>query len=185
MANAENGYARYLDGDKSGIEDIVKEYNDSLIFFINGYVKDLMTAEDLAADTICKLLIKRKKFRSDKGASFKTWLFTIARNTALDWLRNSARHSLVTLSETDGYDEPSFDDVLLKDDRAKALHKAMSGLCSDYREVLHLLYFEDLSYIQAATVMRKNEKQIKNLAYRAKQALKNALEKEDCVNENL
>ena len=65
MASGEQGYTRYLNGDKSGIDDIVREYNDSLIFFINGYVNDLMTAEDLAADTIVKLLVKLKKFKND------------------------------------------------------------------------------------------------------------------------
>ncbi len=185
MASGEQGYTRYLNGDKSGIDDIVREYNDSLIFFINGYVNDLMTAEDLAADTIVKLLVKRKKFKNDMGAGFKTWLFTVARNTALDWLRKTARHPHTPISDSEQYDLPSFEDKMLKTEQAKQLHSAMDKLCNDYREVLHLLYFEELSYADAAYVMHKNEKQIKNLAYRAKQSLKTVLEKEDFIYENL
>ncbi len=184
MADGKSGYDRYLSGDASGIEDIVRQYNDSLIFFINGYVHDLVTAEDLAADTICKLLVKRKRFRSDEGGSFKTWLFTIARNTALDWLRKSARHKQVALSDIDGYDEQDFDSKILKNEQKTALHKALNQLNADYREVLHLLYFEEMSYSQAAAIMKKQEKQIKNLAYRAKQSLAKILEKEEFVYED-
>lgn len=185
MESGSNSYARYLDGDESGIEDIVREYNDGLIFFINGYVNDLMTAEDLAADTFCKLLVKRKRFDNNGSAAFKTWLYTIARNTALDCLRKSSRRKSISLTDISGYDEESFDDTILGSEQKKALHEAINGLCSNYREVLHLLYFEELSYKQTAAVMRKSEKQVKNLAYRAKQALKCALEKENFTYENI
>lgn len=185
MDSGSNGYARYLDGDASGLDDIVREYNDSLIFFINGYVHDLMTAEDLAADTFCKLLVKRKRFDENGNAAFKTWLYTVARNTALDWLRKASRRKSVSLTEISGYDETSFDDAILDSEQKKVLHEAINSLCGDYREVLHLLYFEELSYKQTAAVMRKNEKQVKNLAYRAKQALKGALEKENFTYENI
>ncbi len=185
MADGFCGYNRYLNGDNSGIEDIVREYNDSLIFFINGYVHDLVTAEDLAADTIFKLLVKRKKFRDDKNGSFKTWLFTIARNTALDWLRKSARRNCTPLTDIDGYDEQDFDSEILKNEQKLALHKALGELSNDYREVLHLIYFEEMSYAQAALVMNKQEKQIKNLVYRAKQSLAKILEKEDFVYEDV
>ncbi len=184
MENGRSGYDRYLNSDMNGIEDIVREYNDSLIFFINGYVKDLATAEDLAADTVVKLLTKRKRFR-DQGATFKTWIFTIARNTALDWLRKSANKQSSPLSDVDGYNEQDFNEKIIKDEQKKVLYRAMKSLNKDYREVLHLLYFEEMSYSQAATVMKKSEKQIKNLAYRARQSLKDKLEKENFVYENI
>ena len=60
----------------------------------------------------------------------------------------------------------------------ETLRTALNGLREDYRTILHLLYFEELSYEQAAKVMKKSRKQIDNLAYRAKLALKVRLEKE-------
>ena len=41
MTDKKSAYSRFLDGDKSGMEEIVREYNSPLIFFINGYVKNL------------------------------------------------------------------------------------------------------------------------------------------------
>ena len=61
MAKEKSAYSRFLDGDKSGMEEIVREYNSPLIFFINGYVKNLAVAEDIAADTFCKVFIKKQK----------------------------------------------------------------------------------------------------------------------------
>lgn len=55
------------------------------------------------------------------------------------------------------------------------LHKTMRMLKEEHRVVLILLYFEDMSYIQAGRAMNKTEKQIKHLAYRAKAALKEKL----------
>ena len=51
----------------------------------------------------------------------------------------------------------------------------MSRLPEDYRNVLYLLYFEDMSTEQAAAVMKKTKKQVYNLAFRGKQQLKELL----------
>ncbi|MEG2054593.1 MAG: sigma factor-like helix-turn-helix DNA-binding protein, partial [Oscillospiraceae bacterium] len=52
----------------------------------------------------------------------------------------------------------------------------------DYKEVLYLLYFENLSYKEAAEIMKKTEKQIANLVCRGKLALRPILEKEGMTN---
>lgn len=183
MTKEKCAYSRFLDGDKSGMEEIVREYNSPLIFFINGYVKNLAVSEDIAADTFCKVFVKRKKLSDPSG--FKTWLYTIARNLALDWLKSAHKQRTVCLNEIDGYSEADFDDAILENERAKQLHSAIKEIKSDYREVIHLIYFDELSYKEAAKIMRKSEKQIKNLVYRAKLSLKDILEKEDFVYENL
>ena len=59
-----------------------------------------------------------------------------------------------------------------------ARHKAMDRLNNDYRTVLYLVYFEEVDGDGAAKIMGKSKKQLANLLYRAKQALKTELEKE-------
>ena len=49
---------------------------------------------------------------------------------------------------------------------------------AEYREALYLIYYEDMSYRNAATVMKKSEEQITKLVYRGKQRLKAILEQE-------
>ena len=61
----------------------------------------------------------------------------------------------------------------------------METLNPDYRQVLYLTYFEELSNSEAARVMKKSCRQIENLLYRAKQALRSKLEKEGFEYERL
>ena len=58
------------------------------------------------------------------------------------------------------------------------MHKAIAGLPQDYATVIHLLYFEDMSYSEAGAVMKKSRKQIENLIMRARAALHATMERE-------
>ena len=75
-------YRRFLSGDESGFDEILKLYHDSLIFFIHRFVNNYETAEDLAADTFMELLVHKNRYRFK--SSFKTYLFSIARHKAID-----------------------------------------------------------------------------------------------------
>ena len=66
-----------------------------------------------------------------------------------------------------------------------AVHQAMKKLQPQYRQVLWLVYMEGFSNAEAAAIMKKNSRQVKNLIYRAKTALKTELEKEGFVYEKL
>ena len=59
------------------------------------------------------------------------------------------------------------------------MHQALKRISPDYRQVLWLTFFEDMSGKEVGKVMKKNSRQIRNLLYRAKQSLKEELEKED------
>jgi len=61
----------------------------------------------------------------------------------------------------------------------------LKHLPSDYRQVLWLLYFEGFTHKETAVIMKKTSKQMKNLVYRAKTALKQALEKEGFTYEDI
>ena len=65
------------------------------------------------------------------------------------------------------------------------LHKAIQRLKPEYEQVLYLSYFENFSNKETAAIMKKTTRQVENLLYNAKKALKNELEKEGYVYENL
>ena len=96
MDNGASSYRRFLEGDENGLNEIVKMYGDHLIFFINGYVKNITIAEDIMEDTFMELIIHKHRFREE--ASFKTYLFKIGRNKALNVLRKKKE---IALLETD------------------------------------------------------------------------------------
>lgn len=173
-----SSYRRFLPGDDSGLAEVIRLYKDGLMFYINGYVHDISMAQDLTEDVFFKLAVKKPHFREE--ALFKTWLYTIGRNLALNRLKKLSRHKECS---TEGLEISSEEELLeqrcLKNERNACLYRAMAQLKPEYREVLHLLFFEGMKNAEAAKVMKKNTRQIENLAYRAKRSLRSRLEKED------
>jgi RNA polymerase sigma-70 factor (ECF subfamily) len=178
MDNGASSYRRYLEGDDEGIADIVREYKDGLILYLNGYVDNLYTAEDLTEDTFFKLMTKKPRFSG--RSSFKTWLYTIGRNIAVDWIRRESKQTKFSPEDMEQYqkDESNLESAYIREERKRAVHRSLRKLAPDYQAVLWLVYFEDFSGREAATILRKNDRQMKNLLYRAKQSLKSELEKE-------
>lgn len=144
------------------------------MLFINGFVKNITVSEDLMEDTFMEFMIHRHCFRGE--SSLKTYLFKIARNKALNYLKKN-KYMLEIPENLE--DKKQFEEQILTNEANKTLHLAIKKLSEDYAMVLYLLYFEKLSYNEIGKVMKKSEKQIKNLAYRARNSLKEILIKEE------
>ena len=89
MDNGASSYRRFLDGDDEGIVDIIKDYKDGLTLYLNGYVSNIFVAEELMEETFFKLMMKKPRFTGKY--SFKTWLYTIGRNVAIDYVRHNEK----------------------------------------------------------------------------------------------
>ena len=178
MRSGESSYRRYLDGDEAAFDEILTLYRDSLTFFINRYVHDLDAAEDLAIDTFMYLIVHRLRYNF--RTPLKTYLFMIARSRALDYLKHRGKIAMVELSEVEGTlsDGITLEEMILLDERKQALNRALTQLPEEMQLAVHLVYFEDLTYDDAAKVMRKSRKQVANLLYRAKEKLRAMLGKD-------
>ena len=184
MDNGASSYRRFLEGDDNAFADIIREYRDGLILFINSFVSDISQAEDLAEDTFIKLVTKRPKYNGK--ASFKTWLYTIGGNVAKDYLRKAAGKTALPLEEcTVSADERELETIVLRNERKIAVHRSMNKLSAEYRQILWLVYFEGMSMKEVSTVIGKKTHAVENLAYKARQALKTQLEKDGFDYENL
>ena len=185
MDNGASSYRRFLEGDDDGIVEIIKDHKDGLMLYLNSFVQNIHLAEDLTEDTFVKLISRRPRFSGK--STFKTWLYSIGRNVALDFLRQNAKLPAVSAEEavTLIADEADVTRNYLRTERKLQVHAAMKQLNKEYRQVLVLVYFEDFQNEQVASIMGKSKKQIENLVYRAKLSLKSELEKEGFVYEDL
>ncbi len=183
MDNGESSYRRFLSGDDEGLVELIRDYKDGLIFFLNGFTKDINAAEELCEDTFVKIAVNKPRFEG--RSSFKTFLYKIARNTALDYLKTHRAH--VSIEEAGELDsgERSLEEQYLREEQKIAVHRALDKLKPDYRQVLWLTYFEELSNKETAAVMKRTVHGIETLVYRARLALKKQLEKEGFVYENV
>ncbi len=78
MENGAVNYNRFLDGDKDGMTEIIREYKDGLALYLNSFVRNICLAEELMEETFVSLVMKKPKYSGK--SSFKTWLFAIGRN---------------------------------------------------------------------------------------------------------
>ncbi len=178
MDNGASSYRRFLDGEASAFDQIMKEYFDSLIFFINRYVKDIHAAEDIAIDVFSELLVYPRRYNFK--VSLKTYLFMLGRSRALNYIKHRKVIDFVELDEAQGLadQQRAVEETVICDEKKRILNEAIASLSEDMRLAVHLVYFEDLSYEEASKVMKKTRKQVDNLLYRAKGELRNILGKE-------
>ena len=178
MDNGASSYRRFLDGDDSAFDEIMREYRNGLTFFIQRYVKEEAAAEDIAIDVFVDLIVNRRRYNFK--TSLKTYLYMLGRSKALDYLRHKNRLHIVEYSqelEEPGY-EPLLEEIILKNEKQRIVNEALKKLPDDMQAAVHLVYFEELSYDEAANIMRLNRKKIDNLLYRAKGTLRTIIGKE-------
>lgn len=167
-------YSRYLaEHNEDDFRILLERHRESLTLFLMSFVHNMEDAEELMLDAYAEAAAGTSF--SGKSA-FKTWLFSIGKKMALMHLRRS-RFLFITLEEQldISADPPEMD--ILREERNRQLYQAMECLKAEYRQILILLYFEDMSHEDAGRVMGKSRKQIYNLAQRGRRALKEELER--------
>lgn len=132
----------------------------------------------LTEETFIKLVVNKPTF--SKKSTFKTWLYTIGRNVAIDYTRHNSKISDTPIEDYQNMlsDEESLEQSYIREEQKIIVHKALKKLKIEYRQILYLTYFEGFDNTQAAAIMKKNNRQVENLVYRAKMSLKAELEKE-------
>lgn len=183
MSSDEAVYQRYLDGEEKAADILVEKYGDALTLYINGYIKDIHEAEDLMIEAFAQIFAKERPIKGE--GCFKAYLYKTARNLAL---RHKKKRRIRFLH----FEELTFelqsealaDTELYRKEQNRQLYRAMEKLKAEYREVIYLIYFENMSYRDAAAVMTKSEQQITNLVHRGKKSLKAILEQEEFVYED-
>ena len=178
MDNGASSYRRFLNGEQSAFDEIMQELFHSLVFFINRYVQDIHTAEDLAIDTFSDLIVHRHRYNFK--VTLKTYLFMVGRSRALDYMKHHKVLKFVELSEAKNQasDKQSLEEMVLADERKRVVNDAIAQLPENMRVAIHLIYFENMTYEEAAKVMKKSKKQVDNLLYRAKKELRIILGKD-------
>ena len=177
MDSGARSYRRFLEGEESAFDEIMKELFDKLVFFIDRYIHDLNAAEDIAIDVFSELLVN--KHRYNFKVSLKTYLFMLGRSKALNYIKHRKVIDFVALENAENtVESQALEDAVFSDERKRVLNEALAKLTDDMRIAVHLVYFEDLTYEEAAKVMKKSRKQVDNLLYRAKTELRIILGKD-------
>ena len=169
-------YQAFVNGDNKAFEALVIEYKDHLIYFINRFVQNITIAEDLAQDVFVDILLHKERY--EYRVSFKTYLFTIGRNKAVDYIRKNQKITLVEELPEDSIQERGLENKIVRDEEQRLLYRMIACLKDDYRIAIMLIDLEGFSYAQAARILHKSDAQMKILIYRARKSLAKLMEKE-------
>jgi len=172
-----------LVGDEETYAEIVKIYLNQIYNFVFRLAGDRDAAEDITQETFVKVWKNLKKF--DQSKSFKTWLFTIAKNTTYDWLKKKKEIPFSSFVDEEGEswlenissEEILPDEILERKDIADEFEKILEKIPVHYRAILLLHYKEDFSLHEIAEILDEPYNTVKSRHQRGLGKLKKLLEK--------
>lgn len=169
-------YNRFLEGDSASYDELLIRLGDGLIVYINGYLHNWQDSEDLTIEAFSRISVKRPVIRG----GFRAYLYKTARNLASRFHTMGSRTEVFSL---DSMNEEASDGILIEErvidsERKRALYRCLERIDPELREALWLIYFEGLSYAEAAEVMKVTNRRINHLLSRGKESMRRELEKE-------
>ena len=174
---------RILAGDRDRYTDLVKRYEKRVINYVYRITHRYEEAHDLAQEIFVKVFLALDRY--DPKYQFSTWLFRIAQNSAIDALRKKSVIAVPIARPTDDENakDREFADggvspyrAMSNKQLAAAIDTAVVNLPADYRELIQLRHFAELSYEEIATMKKLPLGTVKNKLFRARNLLKETLD---------
>lgn len=176
--------AAILNGEQERFADLVQRYERRLINYVYRMIRNYEDAHDLAQEIFIKVYMALDRY--DPKYQFSTWIFRIAQNTAIDQIRKKTlpEESLTKEDRQEGgerqmqieADVVSPYRAVFNVEMAGAIETAVQDLPEDYRDLIELRHFAELSYDEIAEVKQLPLGTVKNKLFRARNMLKERLE---------
>ena len=171
--------AAILDGEAALYTDLVQRYQGRLVNYLNRFLFNVDESQELSQEVFLK--VYRALDRYNPRYRFSTWLFRVAKNAAIDLLRKR-RLKLVPMQRVGVYGEtrerefPSEErdpyQVLRNLERRDAIGAAIDSLTDEYRELIQLRHFAEMTYEEIAEFKGMPLGTVKNKLFRGRRVLK-------------
>lgn len=171
-------------GNEKAFASLMNRYRDSIYFMLLKMVNNPADAEDLTIEAF------GKAFRSIDSYTprfaFSTWLFMIATNNCIDFIRKKKSSPGILDQYQNGIDNltvniqsdlPDPEETLINDQKIAILRKIVNQLKSPYREIIELRYYKEYSYEEISAELKIPIGTVKAQLYRAKSLLYNIFNK--------
>jgi RNA polymerase sigma-70 factor (ECF subfamily) len=166
--------ARAKAGDRAGLRFLYMRYERDVFRYVRSIVRDEHDAEDVTQNVFAKLISALASYE-EREVPFSAWILRIARNAALDWLR---QRRAVPYEDVRGPDA-RYDDV--RERSMASLTEALDTLSEEQRHVVMLRHMVGLTPGEIAVRMGKTEGSVHGLHHRARATLKAALVRLDAA----
>ncbi len=162
-----------IDGNDRACEQILNIYKGRIFSYIFRLVQNYHDAEDLTFDTFIKCFNSLNTYQQNR--SFKSWLFTIAHNTTMDFFRKN-RHTFEYLDEIHAVHD-SFIEDYEKQRKFEKIDAALTQLSPQDREIVVLFHHEEYSYEEISNLLNLPVTTIKTRLHRARLKLRDIVTK--------
>jgi RNA polymerase sigma-70 factor (ECF subfamily) len=164
----------------SFFEELYEKYHQDVFRFLFYMVKNRETAEDLVQEVYIRVLKSYSKFQGN--SSEKTWLFSIARNVAIDWFRKQKNWKQRFNDKFDWIeqqikdDQPFPEEITLQKEEVRHIMRCLNECTFNQRMVIIMRYFNELSISETAEALNWTESKVKISQHRALKALRVSLQ---------
>jgi RNA polymerase sigma-70 factor (ECF subfamily) len=161
----------YQQGNHAALTVLTTRYFDAIYRYAYRLANDRAAAEDIVQETFIKVWKSMARF--DKDMKVKPWLYRIAHNTAIDYLRKKNAISFSAMEREERFEETVPDDSInimeqtIAREERETLTRKIEGLADHYKEVLLLRAEQSLTFEEISTVLRKPLNTVKSLYRRA------------------
>ena len=170
--------SRAVAGREDGFEELVRRYQRPIAGYVYRMIGDYESALDLTQEVFIKVYGSLTRYRSEY--KFSTWIYKIAHNAAIDYLRRHATREQALVSEADGEQyELSVESGKLtpeqeseREERRAEIETVVRQLPAAYRELIVLRHSQDLSYDEIAEVTGLPLGTVKNRLFRAREMMR-------------
>ena len=167
----------FQQGNPASFEKLLQKYYPRLLNFICRLIGNKETAEDLTQEVFIR--VYKSAFSYNPRAQFQTWIYTIAKNTALNELRRPQRGNVSLEDElkiqplTGKESRPDYE--ILREEQIAVIQAAINSLPPQQRLAVILRRYEDFSYEEIAQTLNCSLPAVKSFLNRAKENLKDKL----------
>lgn len=164
-----------IQGDQYAFGQLVEHYQNAVFNLAYRMLGEPQEAEDAAQEAFLRAYANLGRY--DPNRSFKTWLLSITSNHCIDRLRKR-RLTWLSIDDDKMPPHPSLvskeqgpEDAYMDGERSAAMQELLAQIPPDYRAVVVLRYWYDMSYAEIAQTLETTESAIKSRLFRARQTL--------------
>ncbi|MDD5738430.1 MAG: sigma-70 family RNA polymerase sigma factor [Candidatus Pacebacteria bacterium] len=164
--------SQYLEGDEKSLEILIKRYLKPIYSFVYKNIGNRAVAEDITQEVFVKVWKNIKRFNKEK--KFKNWLFTIAKNSSIDFLRKK-KIATVSFNDDLSSEKSGFTEGIEQRETIKEIHNALKKLSPSYQAIVLLKDESNLTFKEIAKELNEPINTIKSRYRRAIFILKDLL----------